>query len=72
MGEQYDSAEQCFKEVTKVFPGCPEAWANLGYTKLMEYCDKLDADDLRRLDVGHLVIGGFYRTPGSLKPNCGG
>ena len=72
ISEQYDSAEQCFKEVTKEFPGCPEAWANLGYTKLMEYCDKLDVDDLRRLDVGHLVIGGFYRTPGSLEAKLRG
>src|SRR5262249_4904620 len=29
-GEQYASAETCFRAVVKEFPDCHEAWANLG------------------------------------------
>jgi tetratricopeptide (TPR) repeat protein len=65
--EQYASAENCFREVVREFPQCYEAWGNLGNALLMQYCDKLDADDLRSFAVGHLVVGGFYRRPSSLE-----
>jgi Zn-dependent protease with chaperone function len=66
--EQYQLAEECFNQVVKECPKCYEAWANLGYARLMRYCDKLDAEDLRSFDVGQLVVGGFYRRPASLEP----
>jgi Zn-dependent protease with chaperone function len=66
MTEQYELAVNCFDQVTKDFPKCHEAWANLGYAHLMRYCDALDADNLRNFDIGHLVVGGFYRRPDSL------
>ena len=64
--EQFEHAEFCFRRVTKEFPNCYEAWANLGYARLMRYCDALEPDDLRSFDLGHLVLGGFYRRPDSL------
>jgi tetratricopeptide (TPR) repeat protein len=72
LSEQYDSAEACFREVTREFPGCHEAWANLGYTLLMKYCDKLDTDDLRRFDLGQIVVGAFDRVPESLRAQVRG
>lgn len=59
--EQYPYAERCFRQVTREFPGCYEAWANLGYAQLMMYCDALEPEDLRFFDLGQLVVGGFYR-----------
>jgi len=64
--EQFGPAEQCFRKVTKEFPSCFEAWTNRGYALLMQYCDNLEADDLKGFDVGQIVCGGFYRRPGSL------
>jgi hypothetical protein len=58
--EQYIAAQQCFKAVVAEFPDCPEAWANLGYARLMLYCDGLDPDDLKRYGIGQIVTGGFY------------
>ena len=65
--EQYTAAER-FLEVTKEFPQCYEAWNNLGYARLMQYCDDLNADDLRELDIGQVVVGGFFTRPQSLEP----
>lgn len=65
-------AELCFHNVTVEFPECYEAWANLGYARLMRYCDALDVEDLRLLDVGHLVVGGFYQRPDSLEADVRG
>lgn len=65
--EQYESAERCFRAVTREFPSCYEAWADLGYALLMQYCDGLEPDDLRRFDLGQLAVGGFYRRPGTLE-----
>jgi Zn-dependent protease with chaperone function len=65
--EQYKLAEDCFNQVTRECPKCYEAWANLGYARLMQYCDLFELDDLRDLDVGQLVVGGFYRRPESLE-----
>ena len=66
MFEQYFAAEMCFRRVVREFPGAAEAWANLGYAQLMQYCDGLDADDLRNYDLGPLVVGGFYLRPESI------
>ena len=65
--EQYPAAETCFRRVIEEFPQCQEAWANLGYTLLMQYCDGLDTEDLRQLKVGQILVGGFYRRPQSLE-----
>ncbi|TWT57511.1 Peptidase family M48 [Thalassoglobus neptunius] len=65
-------AQVCFENVTVEFPECYEAWANLGYSLLMQYCDGLDAEDLKNFNIGHLVVGGFYRRPGSLEPTVRG
>jgi hypothetical protein len=70
--EQYLSAQQCFKAVLAEFPDCYEAWANLGYTQLMRYCDGLDADDLRHYGIGQVVAGGFYTRPASLESKVRG
>ncbi len=67
MAEQYQSAQRAFGEVTKNFPDSPEAWANIGYAYLMQYCDALDPVDVKRFGVGHLLVGGFYRRPASLE-----
>lgn len=64
----YAHAEICFRDVTEEFPNCYEAWANLGYALLMQYCDAFETKDLRQMDIGHLVVGGFYRRPDSLDP----
>lgn len=66
--EQYQLAEDCFDQVTRECPKCYEAWANLGYARLMRYCDKLDEENLRAFDIGQIVVGGFYRRPLSLEP----
>jgi tetratricopeptide (TPR) repeat protein len=65
--EQYAAAERCFQQVTREFPECHEAWNNLGYTQLMQYCDGLETEDLRQLGIGQVVIGGFYTRPKSLE-----
>jgi hypothetical protein len=70
--EQYLGAEQCFRAVVKEFPDSHEAWANLGYARLMRYCDGLDSDDLKRYDLGHIVAGGFYSRPESLESKVRG
>ena len=61
--EQYSYAEFCFLRVTEEFPDCYEAWANLGYARVMRYCDALEPKDLEFFDVGQLVVGGFYARP---------
>jgi tetratricopeptide (TPR) repeat protein len=70
--QNYALAERAFREVTKDFPGSYEAWANLGYAQLMQYADSLDTEDLRRFDVGQVVVGGFYRRPQSLESKVRG
>jgi tetratricopeptide (TPR) repeat protein len=69
--EQYASAERCFLRVTREFPRCHEAWANLGHARLMLYCDGLEADDLRVFGVGPIVVGAFYTRPRSLQATRG-
>lgn len=69
--EQYAPAERCFLRVTREFPRCHEAWANLGYARLMRYCDNLKVEELRALGVGQIVVAGFCRRPKLLIPNGG-
>jgi tetratricopeptide (TPR) repeat protein len=64
--EDYAAAELCFERVAREFPNCYEAWANLGYARLMRYCGTLSPAALRELGVGHLVGTGAYQTAGSL------
>lgn len=68
MCEQYVAGEACFRRVTEEFPKCHEAWTNLGFALLMQYCDGLDVNDLRQFKLGQLIVGGFYRRPQSLEP----
>lgn len=70
--QNYPLAERAFRQVTKDFPGSYEAWANLGYSLLMQYADSLDTEDLRHFDVGQIVTGGFYRRPKSLESQVRG
>lgn len=65
--EQYKPAASCYYEVTGQFPDCAEAWSNLGYALLMQYCDGLETEELRKLNVGQIVCGGFYRRSATLE-----
>jgi tetratricopeptide (TPR) repeat protein len=58
--EDYLTAIDCFDKVTRTFPACYEAWANLGYARLMKYSDAWDKKDLLEQGIGQLVVGGFY------------
>ncbi len=69
--EQYALATDCFQQVVNECPKCYEAYANLGYAQLMRYCDALREEDLRFLDVGQLVVGGFYHRPASMEGPLG-
>jgi hypothetical protein len=69
--EDFLAAEESFARVTREFPQCHEAWANLGLARLMRYCDSLSADDLRKLGVGHFLGSTYYRTAKSLMMNRG-
>ena len=70
--ENYIHAEFCFRKVVEEFPDCYEGWANLGYSLLMQYADALDEVDLKSFDIGHIVVGGFYRRPDSLSSQLRG
>lgn len=72
MIEQYEAAARAFRQVTNEFPSAYEAWANLGFALLMRYADGLDTEDLRRFDIGQLVIPGFYRRPETLEAQVRG
>jgi predicted Zn-dependent protease len=64
--EQYRTAEACFQNVVDEFPDCAEAWANLGYARLMQYFDGLTALDLRKYGIAQVVAGAFYARPQGL------
>lgn len=72
MVEQYDVAARSFKAVTKEFPDAAEAWVNLGYALLMQYCDRLETADLRRFDIGQPVVAAFYKRPVTLESKVRG
>ena len=59
--EGYAYAELCFDSVVREFPEIAEAWANLGFAKLMQYCDKLEERELLQLGIGQVVGGGYYK-----------
>jgi tetratricopeptide (TPR) repeat protein len=52
---QYEAAASCFEAVVEKYPGAWEAWANLGYARMFEYADHLDAAELETLGVGQIV-----------------
>lgn len=64
--EQYVSAAQCFASVIEEFPDCYEAQADLGYARLMQYCDLLRPEDVRDFGISQIMAGGFYERPDSL------
>ncbi|HYV39361.1 MAG TPA: tetratricopeptide repeat protein, partial [Gemmataceae bacterium] len=66
--EQYPAAENCFQQVVDDFPDCAEAYANLGYARLMQYCDSMDEADVRNLKIGQFVAGCFYAQAKDLAP----
>ena len=72
--QQYAAAEECFLRVVdrRAFPDSYEAWANLGYARLMRYLDSLNERDLRRYGVGQLVVGSFYVRKESLRAKVRG
>lgn len=70
--QQYQVAERAFEAVVEEFADSHEAWANLGYARLMLYVDRLDEADVRRFDVGHLAVGGFYHRAPSLEAQVRG
>src|SRR5262249_1539224 len=72
MCEQYVAAEGCFERVTREFTDCHEALSNLGYARLMKYCDALEVGDLLKFDVGQIVAGGFYQRPKTLESKVRG
>jgi hypothetical protein len=65
--QNYKAASNCFINVVTQFPKCYEAYANLGYAYLMQYCDLLDKEDINYFGIGQIVVGGFYRRPQSLE-----
>jgi tetratricopeptide (TPR) repeat protein len=66
--EKFYAAEKCFEKVLGFDRACYEAHVNLGYAKLMQYCDKLDEKDLRKMGIGQVLCGAFYRRPKSIEP----
>lgn len=69
--QNFQAAEFSFRAVTEEFPKCYEAWVNLGYAQLMQYCDALDSDDLESLGIGQLIVGGFYERMGGTRGPVG-
>jgi tetratricopeptide (TPR) repeat protein len=65
--EDYTTAIACFEKVTRQFPGAYEPWANLGYARLMRYCDQWDKSDIQSQGIGQIVVGGFYTRLDSVK-----
>ena len=70
--EQYAAAEKCLVQVTAADPTCYEAQVDLGYARLMQYCDQLNQTDLQKRGVGQLICGAFYRRAKSLEPTVRG
>jgi hypothetical protein len=70
--QQFYVAERCFEQVTRSDPSSYHAWLNLGYARLMQYCDKLDTERLKDLAIGQVVCTAFYRRARSLQPSVRG
>ena len=63
---QYEPAIHCFQYVADQFPDCYEAYANLGYARLMRYIQLLEPEDIRNFNIGYLVTGSYYHNPKSM------
>lgn len=70
--QNYDAAIVCFDKVITAFPACFEAYSNVGYANLMQYCDLFELEDVVSFNIGQLVTGGFYRRPVSLEKSIRG
>jgi predicted Zn-dependent protease len=72
--QQYAAAEESFSRVIEngAFPESYDAWANLGYAQLMQYADKLDANNVAQFDIGQLITGSFYARPKTLEQQVRG
>jgi len=72
--QQYSAAELSFERVVAddAFPTSYEAWANLGYARLMEYFDGFDEKDLKGYQIGNVVTGSFYVRPESMRSQVRG
>lgn len=62
----FQLAQNCFREVTKQFPDCYEAHSNLGYSLLMKYISYLDIEDLKNFGLRAVAAGAFYTSSESL------
>jgi hypothetical protein len=61
--EDYKTAESEFDKVVKLQPTSWEALNNRGYAKLMRYFEQLEPGDIKKLGIGYLVLGGYYKKP---------
>lgn len=68
----YKPAIYCFNKVIQQFPDCYEAHINIGYAKLMSYIEMLDIEDLKKMNVGHLITGIYYNEANSIKEKIRG
>lgn len=64
---QFQRAAESFREVVEDFPECHEAWTNLSQAYLMAYVDTLNADYLKRYNVGMPLYRDFYPRAQSLQ-----
>ena len=64
---QYQRAAESFQEVVDDFPDCHEGWTNLAHAYLMAYVDTLNADYLKRYNVGMLMYRDAYPKANSLQ-----
>ena len=70
--EQYETAALSFAAVVKQFPDAWDAWANLGYARLMQYADALTEEDIKLFGIGQIAAPGFYRRPAWLEAKVRG
>ncbi len=70
--QNYEVAIILFNKVVKEFPKCYEAYANLGYARLMQYFHGFNEEDQKDYTIGQLALGGFYRQPASLQEKIKG
>lgn len=70
--EQFVPAEVCLEQVTREFPACVDAWAGLGYARLMLYLDRLTPEEVADYRVDAVVSRGFRRRPAPFQPPVAG
>ena len=66
--QQYNLAQRCFDQVTRDFPDSYDGWANLGYARLMQYCDALEPQDPGAVDVGQIAGGSIILSSSRWPP----